>query len=311
MSSNVAFVIGLLGSLGSVLVLWRLFRFIALSVEDEETVLVTSFGKLSQTLGEPGLHVVPSLIFPWVSTRRVSRQRDFREIDNVHVNDATGTTIIVDLWLEFRIADAEKAAFSVQDWDRSLRNVTSHAALSILSNKDFVHILTDRNELADNLKHDIKSECERWGLVVENVFIRNVRLLPEVGRLMFETVAARLERAKARVEEEGRLAVAMLDAETAASVAKLVADAKAQYPLAMGHVFTSMKTSAKVCAAYNELYELAQLRPHRTIAFVGFDGMRAADAAMMVPDLSSAPRPELPEGATATTTTNGAAKSHR
>jgi len=53
---------------------------------------------------------------------------------------------------------------------------------------------------------------------------------------MFETVAARLERAKARVEEEGRLNVAMLDAETAAKVAKLIADAKSQYPLALGAV---------------------------------------------------------------------------
>lgn len=284
MNGNVGFVIGLILALGGGLALWRAFRFMSVAVEDEETVLVTSFGKLSQTLAEPGLHFVPTLIFPWVALKRLSRQRDFREIANVHVNDATGTTVVVDLWLEFRIEDAEKAAFAVQDWDRSLRNVASHAALAILSNKDFVHILTDRTELSEFLKKDIADECERWGLVVENVFIRNVRLLPEVGRLMFETVAARLERAKAQVEEEGRLAVAMLDAETAAKVATLVADAKAQYPLAMGEAFATMKANPKVFVAYNDLYELAQLRPHRTVAFVGFDGLRAADAAMMVPE---------------------------
>ena len=200
---------------------------------------------------------------------------------------ATGTTVIVDIWLEFRIVDAAKAVFAVQDWDRCLQNVCSHASLAILSNKDFLHILTDRTELGENLKRDLADECARWGLEIENAFIRNVRLLPEVGRLMFETVAARLERAKARVEEEGRLRVAMLDAQTAARVAKLVADAKAQYPLQLGDVFRSMRDNPALFAAYNTLYELTQLRPHRTVAFMGFEGLRAADAAMMAPEVSS------------------------
>ncbi len=43
----------------------------------------------------------------------------------------------------------------------------------------------------------------------------------------------------------------------------------------------------KICAAYLEtpspdgLYALAQLRPHRTIVFTGFDALRAEDAAMV------------------------------
>jgi len=39
----------------------------------------------------------------------------------------------------------------------------------------------------------------------------------------------------------------------------------------------------KVLAAYNELYRLSLLRPHRATAFIGFEdeGMRAVDAAML------------------------------
>ena len=283
MSPQIAFILGLGAALGGALILWRVFRLIAVAVPDEEAVLLTRFGKLEAVLTEPGLHLLPSLLLPWMSLRRVSQQVDFREIDSIQINDATGTTLIVDLWLEFRIVDPTKAAFAVQDWDRSLRNVASHATRAILSNLDFNHILTDRTDLGERLKRDLQEECQRWGLQVSNAFVRNVRLLPEVARLMFETVAARKERAKARIEEEGRLAVAMLDAETAAKVAKLVADAKSQYPLAMGEVFSELKQDPTVFAAYNTLYELSQLRPHRTVAFVGFDGLRAADAAMMSP----------------------------
>ncbi|MBL9004670.1 MAG: SPFH/Band 7/PHB domain protein [Myxococcales bacterium] len=288
MSPQIAFILGLSLALGGALILWRIFRMMVVAVPDEEAVLITRFGKLDRVLTEPGLHIFPGLLLPWISLRRVSQQVDFREIDNIQINDATGTTLIVDLWLEFRIVDPAKAAFAVQDWDRSLRNVASHATRAILSNLDFNHILTDRTDLCERLKRDLHDECQRWGLLVSNAFVRHVRLLPEVSRLMFETVAARKERAKARIEEEGRLAVAMLDAETDAKVAKLVADAKSQYPLAMGEVFSELKQNAAVFAAYNTLYELSQLRPHRTVAFVGFDGLRATDAAMMSPSASDA-----------------------
>lgn len=283
MSPPILFALGLAFVLGSALCLWRLMRLIGVAVHDEEAALITRFGKLHEVIKEPGLHIRPSMLLPWMTLRRISQQVDFREIDNIQINDATGTTIIIDLWLEFRIEDPERAVFAVQDWDRSLRNVASHAARAILSNLDFRHILTDRSDLSERLQQDLRDECRRWGLTIHHAFIRHVRLLPEVARQMFEAVAARKERAKARIEEEGRLAVALLDAETASKVAQLVAEAKSQYPLAMGQVFSQIKSNDAVFSAYNTLYELSQLRPHRTVAFVGFEGLRAADAAMMAP----------------------------
>ncbi len=262
-----------------------LLRAFTLQVEDEEAVLVTSFGKLAHTFREAGLHVYATKMLPWTSHRRVSLRRDFRHFKNVHVNDARGTTVIVDLWLEFRVADPARALFSVADWNRSLSNLVAHAATSILGNREFKEILSDRTELGTLLQNDISIETKRWGLEIERVFIRNVSLLPEVSRQIFETIAARLERAKAHVDELGRLDVAQLEADTAMRVASLVAEAKGQYPAAVGRAFVNLKQKPSVFQAYNELYGLSLVRPHRTVTFRGFaDGeMRAVDAAMVVP----------------------------
>jgi regulator of protease activity HflC (stomatin/prohibitin superfamily) len=260
-------------------------RTFTIQVEDEEAVLVTSFGKLVKTIREPGLHVYPSKVLPWTSVERVSLRRDFRHFKNVHVNDARGTTVIVDLWLEFRVADPARAIFSVADWNRSLTNLVAHAATSILGSRDFRQILNDRTELGTLLQNDISVETQRWGLEIELVFIRNVSLLPEVSRQMFETIAARLERAKAHVDEVGRLQVAQLEADTSMRIADLVAEAKGQYPAAVGRALADVKKRPAIFAAYNELYGLSLVRPHRTVTFRGFaDGeLRAADAAMVVP----------------------------
>lgn len=258
-------------------------RATTVSVEDEEAVLITSFGKLIDTYNTPGLHILPSKLMPWMKHTRVSLRRDFRHFKNVHVNDARGTTVIVDLWVEFRVADPAKAIFSVSDWDHALQNLVSHAATSILGSREFREILCDRTELGELLEKDIAAETAAWGIAIELVFIRNVSLLPEVSRQMFETIAARLERAKADVVENGRLDVAQLEADTAMRVAALVAEAKGQYPAAIGRALADLQARPKLFAAYNALYELSLVRPHRTISFRGFgdDEVRAADAAMM------------------------------
>lgn len=293
MSSNdtIQLVIGLAIGVFTIPLLAFVLRAVTMEVEDEEAVLVTSFGKLVRTFDEPGLHLYVPKAFPWTKYRRVSLRRDFRHFKNVHVNDARGTTVIVDLWLEFRVADPARAIFSVADWNRSLTNLVAHAATSILGSREFRQILNDRTELGSLLQNDISLETERWGLEIENVFIRNVSLLPEVSRQMFETIAARLERAKAHVDEMGRLQVAQLEADTSMRVASLVAEAKGQYPAAVGRAFAELKKRPSIFAAYNELYDLSQLRPHRTVTFRGFsDGeLRAVDAAMIVPQADASP----------------------
>lgn len=268
------------------------FRGLVIQVKEREAVLVTRFGQLFATLTRPGLHLFPSRLFPWVEVIPVSLRRDFRLFRGVHVNDARGTTVIIDLWVEFRVVDAARASFSVADWDRSLQNLVAHSASSILGNRDFNEILCDRNELDRLLQSDIAAETERWGLAIEQVFINKVSLLPEVSQQIFQTIAARLERAKADVEETGRLAAAELDAQTDVQVSALVAEAKSQYPLAIGRALARLKATPEVLEAYEELHRLSLLRPHRTIAFRGFgEDVRAIDAAMLpVPQLDGEDR---------------------
>jgi len=264
-------------------VLGRLARALGVDVEDEHVALVTSFGKLVAKLEKPGLHILPGQWLPWVKVHHISRALDFRIIHDLHVNDARGTTVVADLWVEVRVVDAEKALFAVEDWDQATQNLVVHAAMSILGTRDFQQILDDRSELGVLLERDVSAETLRWGVKVERVFIRHVALLPEVSRQVFGTVATRLERARAVVVEKGRLDAAALEAETAKRVATLVAEAKSQYPLAVGRALERLRANPAVFAAYNELYELAQVRGAHTIAFRGFDGtdIRAIEAAMV------------------------------
>ena len=117
------------------------------------------------------------------------------------------------------------------------------------------------------------------------VFLRDLSLLPDVARQVFASVAARLELAKAHIEEEGRQSVSLLEAQTAAKVAGLVADAKGQYPAAVGRALDGLAKNPPVLSAYETLYALSLVRPHRTVVFSGFEPgeVRTMDAAMVAP----------------------------
>lgn len=295
MSTMSLLAIGVASGIALPVLVWFLLKTVHVEVEDGWAALVTRWGRLEQTLREPGWHWVPGKFLPWVQIRNVSLNTAFRTMHDIRVHDARGTTVIVDVWLEVKIKDPAKALFHVTDWDVALKNVVSHAVLSILGSRRFEQILSDRNELGALLREEIASETTRWGLEIESVYLRKVSLLPEVAQGLFMSVAARLERARADVEEDGRQRVALLDAETSARVARLVAEAKSQYPAAVGRAYARLGQQPKILTAFEELYKLAVLRPHRTIAFQGFaDGeIRAVESAMLVSQGDAPAEPEV------------------
>lgn len=264
----------------------RIFHLVTISVEEESCALVTRFGRLVALLDRPGLQLCWDRWAPWVRVHHVSMRRDFRDINNVNVHDAEGSAIVLDLWLEYRIVDAAKALFGVDNWDESLQNLISNCATAILSNRSFQDILIDRTELDQALKAQTADEATRWGISVQRVFIRSIKLSADVYQQVLDRIAAKLELAKAEIEEMGRTRVAELEAATRLMVATHVADAKGQYPKSIGEALVEIGRQPRVLTAYNTLYELGHVRPHRTVVFEGFEAseISAADAAMMLVD---------------------------
>lgn len=269
---------------------WILLTSLSVANEDEAAVVVLSFGKVKRVIKSPGLHLLPQKVLPWTRVIPVSLQKDFRYFSDIHINDRRGTTVIVDLWIEMRLEDPGKALFQVEDWEESLKSLLIHSAASILGTRDFSQILSNRTELGKLLQKDIEKDTARWGLVVEMVFVSKLSLLPEVSQLLFATVAARLEHAKMDIEEHARLRIGMLEAETNAKVAALVAEAKGQYPLAVSRSYQKMRRNPEAFVAYKELYDLSLSSPERMVTFQGFEGtdLSPLDAAMLSPSLLEA-----------------------
>jgi regulator of protease activity HflC (stomatin/prohibitin superfamily) len=265
------------------LIYW-FFSKVTEQVEDETETFILNMGLVKRRISQPGLHFVPEKIFPWVQSMSISKQIDFKTFKNIQVSDHYGTTVIVDLWVEFHISDPYKALFSVENWSEVLESLVIHTTASILCSQTVEEILKHRNELSEQLRRAMESETERWGIKLSGAMIQNVALLPEISKQFFNSVAARIERTKALIEEEGRIRVAQLEAHTHHKVAELNSLAKTQKTLAIGNAYGKLANSPKTLRAFQEYWELTHLDPRKTVTFNGFSNgpIDAVEASMAV-----------------------------
>ncbi|MGY3805390.1 SPFH domain-containing protein [Pigmentibacter ruber] len=259
-----------------------IFRNISLQVENETQVLLCRFGKFIKAFDKPGLYFQLDKLFPWVKFITVSLKKDFRCVEEIHVNDRRGTTIIVDLFYEFKIFSPTMAAFQIENIEKFMHSTVISMTTTILGTFEFKYILENRDLINNMLKEEIKNRLEKWGINLETAFLSRISLLSEVSQQLFDKVSAQLEKTKADIEENGKLAVQLLEAQTAEKISELVAEAKGQYSLSVSEAYQNLIGNKEIFEGYKKLYTLSLQKAHRSIVFQGFDAteLTSVDSAM-------------------------------
>lgn len=187
------------------------------------------------------------------------------------------------MFVEFQITDPVRASFAIENLPEAMAKLVSHSVITALGARRFTEIVRDDGALDAGVRAEVAGEAGRWGVAVRKVLLQQVRPSARATEQLLAEAAARLEKMKARIEEEGRQAVALLHATTAAEVAARVAEARGQYPRAVGEAYASMREGLAVAKEYRELHDLVLLRPGHTVAFLGFEPgeIRAVEAPML------------------------------
>lgn len=280
------FLIGLAGVPAFVALVVLFSKKFVVSVPERHEALMLSFGKLEKRVTAPGL-VAATRLWPHERWLAVSKQWEERVFKGVETNDAQGTLVQVDLRVTFRIQDAEKALFSVDDWEETLESTTVHEAAAALAGKDRALFMRSAPELSASLATSISKAMATYGIEVRDVRVQNVELRPEVTRQLFEMVAAKLEVSKAEYEERGRTDAALLIARTEQRVAELEARAKTEKLKAIGRAYQVLRNRPEIFEAYTHLYKLSQIDPSRVVSFDGFEPGELSRASIVESDLES------------------------
>jgi len=157
--------------------------------------IVLRLGKY-QAIRGPGLFV----IVPLVET--VAYTIDLRTITTPFRAEKTLTVdtvpVDVDAVLFWRVTDPQRAALAVEHFDVAV-NWTSQTALrDVIGRSSLAQILSDRKAIDEQMREIIDSHTEPWGVRVESVEIRDVRIPMELQSAMSRQAQAERER-QARV----------------------------------------------------------------------------------------------------------------
>ena len=195
---------------------------------------VERFGRYTRTL-EPGL----GLIIPFMDRvgRKLSVMESVLDVPSQTVISKDNAAVTADGVVFFRIIDAAKAAYQVDNLTHAVINLTTTNLRSVLGSMELDHMLSNREQINERLLLAVDAATSPWGIKVTRIEIRDLNMSHELQEAMnLQMTAERHRRAvvtKANgdkeaeiLQAEGQRQAAVLRAEGEKLAAILTAEAR-------------------------------------------------------------------------------------
>uniref|UniRef100_A0A0N5CAY1 PHB domain-containing protein n=1 Tax=Strongyloides papillosus TaxID=174720 RepID=A0A0N5CAY1_STREA len=169
-------------------------------VQEYERAVIFRLGRLM-----PGGAKGPGIFFivPCIDTyRKVDLRVLSFEVPPQEILSKDSVTVAVDAVVYFRISNATISVTNVEDCSRSTKLLAQTTLRNILGTKTLAEMLSDREAISLQMQSTLDEATEPWGVKVERVEVKDVRLPVQLQRAMAaEAEAAREARAKVIVAE--------------------------------------------------------------------------------------------------------------
>ncbi|XP_071745588.1 band 7 protein AGAP004871 isoform X11 [Lepeophtheirus salmonis] len=164
-------------------------------VAEYERAVIFRLGRLRKGGSKgPGIFTV----IPCIDTYRCVDLRTVSfDVPPQEMLSRDSVTVTVDAVVFFNIIDAEQALCIVDDFSHSTRLLAATTLRNVLGTKNLAEILSERETISHTMQSSLDEATDPWGVKVERVEIKDVRLPVQLQRAMAaEAEAAREARAK-------------------------------------------------------------------------------------------------------------------
>lgn len=164
-------------------------------VQEYERAVIFRLGRLVQGGAKgPGLF----FIIPCIDTYcKVDLRTVSFDVPPQEILSKDSVTVAVDAVVYYRISNATIAITNVEDYGHSTRLLAATTLRNVLGTRDLSEILSERESISHVMQASLDEATDSWGVKVERVEIKDVRLPVQLQRAMAaEAEAAREARAK-------------------------------------------------------------------------------------------------------------------
>lgn len=171
---------------------------------------VERFGRYTVTL-QPGLN----LIIPFIDRIgfKMSMMESVLDVPSQTVISKDNAAVTADGVVFYRIMDAAKAAYQVNNLTYAVVNLTITNLRSVLGSMELDHMLSNREEINERLLAAVDLATAPWGLKVTRVEVKDLSMARELQEAMNLQMTAERHRRAVVTKANGDKEAAILQAE--------------------------------------------------------------------------------------------------
>lgn len=166
-----------------------------------ERGVVFTLGRYS-SVKEPGLRWLMPI---FQTMRKVDMRIKTADIPRQEVITKDNITLLVNTVVYFKVEKPADAVIKIEDFEYAVKQYTQAALRDVVGNAEMDRVLTEREEVAANIKKIVDSETSGWGIDIESIKIQEIELPAEMKRAMAKQAEAERERRAVIIASDGEL----------------------------------------------------------------------------------------------------------
>lgn len=115
-------------------------------------------------------------------------------------------SVRVNAVIYYKVGDASKAILEVENFKYAISQYAQTTMRNIVGEVTLDELLASRDKIADRIREIVDKETDAWGLMVQNVELKDVSLPPDLERTIGKQAEAEREKRSVIITSEGELA---------------------------------------------------------------------------------------------------------
>jgi regulator of protease activity HflC (stomatin/prohibitin superfamily) len=175
-----------------------------------------TIGKYSGIM-EPGWR----LVFPVVqSYQKVDMRVKAVDVPDQNAITRDNVSVAVNAVIYYKVSSADKAIIEVEDYFYAVSQYAQTTMRNMVGEVTLDELLGGREKIADRIREIVDKETDAWGLKVNNVELKDIKLPEAMERTIAKQAEAEREKRAVIITSEGELAAAENMAEAARIMSK-------------------------------------------------------------------------------------------
>lgn len=180
-------------------------------VKEYERAIKFRFGKFVKVM-EPGIRLVLPVIH---ESRKVDLRTITQDVPQQKCITKDNVTITINAVVYYKVFDAKKAVLQVKDCYFAVTQLAQTTLRNSLGGFELDELLSNLKVISKEIKEIVDTETDPWGIKVERVEIKDIKIPEDMERIIARVAEAEREKRAIIVKSEGEVGAAQKLADAA------------------------------------------------------------------------------------------------